>query len=181
MKIEEFAAKLNSNLPTINQIIVKYSRSDKTFDKQKAKEYRNRNEIMVLDKSALFNNEIENLIYNTNISSIGIGSINFRANIKAINDGLHCFASTNDQLLICLDTINKKIVNFTEEFSGQEIVSQSIDQFLTFLYLYAQYNTYFIFNGNGPKEVLDQQLYDLINNGFSKFWAEDLITKGFSH
>src|SRR3954468_23842451 len=126
MNAKELVDTLNASFPTIKQIVTKFHGNDRTFDETKAIEYRNRNLIRFNDQIVPYSNQIEHLIYNTNISMVGIGAINFTPEIKIIDSAYHRFASYNDFYLLCYNPAQENIISYAEEFSEYDVVSTSI-------------------------------------------------------
>lgn len=180
MTVEDLIQELNLTFPNSNQIIQRHQRSNKSFDKDKAIEYRNRNLIQFNYLLVPFNNQIEHLVYNTNVSSIGIGVINFFSKMKTLDESLKAFGSLNDFYKICL-TPQSEIVSFAEESSEIELWSTSIDQFLDFLYIYERFDKCFIYGGDLPKDEFNLKLKVLISKGLSPSLVDELITKGLEN
>ena len=180
MTIEHFINELNSSLPSIDQIIATFSKLNPGFDRNMAQHYLELNKAKFNQEIIKYETKIQELIYNTNIGSIGIGAINFRNTIKDLKNSLLCFASVNDQELVCLDIKGNQIVSVVEEFNSNEQIAKSVDQFLTFLVTYNRYEKRFIFGTDFSLEELNIRLGNLANEGFSREWIDDLIVKGFS-
>ena len=121
-------------------------------------------------------NPIEYLICNTNLSSIGIGSINFRATYKRIEPTIGEFASYHDFYKLCVNENTFDIISFSQEFTeDQEIIARSVDDFLNFLLIYKEYDAFLIYDRETDISTLKGQLVVLESKGFSNGLVRDLI------
>src|SRR5688500_1270314 len=102
MNVEELINKLNDSFPTLSQIKERFQRSNAAFDDSKSIEFRKKNLIRFNEQLVPYQNQIEHLIYNTNVSSMGIGAISFFSEFKIVDETYYAFGSYNDAYKFCL-------------------------------------------------------------------------------
>ncbi|MBC9914076.1 hypothetical protein [Chitinophaga varians] len=141
---------------------------------EEAEEYREDSLLRYSEENANTRNVLEDLIYNTNVSSIGIGAINFDSDIEFIEEDLGCFAFYNDYYNFCIRSCDNMIVCITKDVSDLHVVCNTANQFLSFLYLYNCYDR-FITRKIISGENLSIEFEKLVKEGFSKRWIDELI------
>lgn len=175
MTIKQFISEVNSVFPTSDQIIHKYKKVIPDFNETKAEVYRQNNLLKISNENSEDIPIIDQLIYHTNVSTIGIGSINFPREILLLDDSLCEFASYNDFFKFCYRIIDKTVISFNESYDNQEIVAANPEQFLSFLLEYDKYWKALIFGTNYSKEESREVLHGLIQSGFSIRWVDELV------
>src|SRR5690606_24253371 len=147
--INELVEGINSNLPSREEVYNKYKAYDNDFDQRDLNKYFLNNTLAILEKPDNYSLDIEKLIYATNVAVVGVGSIDFKDEIKVIENQYKWFASFNDVFKIAFDD-NGVIYIGTEEFSDFEIFAKNSDIFFHFLILYSEYERAVIWqNGLG--------------------------------
>ena len=120
-------------------------------------------------------NEVDELVLNTNISMIGIGALNFLSSYKDYPNNLSQFASYNDFYKICIDIKQNYIVSFSDNEEDVTILSKSFSDFFDFLLIYKTWDSNLIYDYPFDKEVNTVIINKLIKNEFSIFWVKELM------
>lgn len=174
MNLNTFIYQINSSLPDIDAIINAFKVRDEKFDILQAQKYLSVNTIRLNHSISPYQNEIENLIINTNVSQIGIGAINFRSKLKRIDDHNQHFASYNDFYKICYSIKNEEILSVSG--NGDVLtISNSINQFLDFLIFYNKWDKNLVFKMKNSEAEINNNFRVLKNDGFSIFWLNELV------
>lgn len=174
MNISDFISNVNLHVPTIEQIIEKRKSRGVQIDIFEAEKMQERYRLNYYPADTTMG-ELDNLIYNTNIVSIGIGSLNFHPEIF-LEDGVYrCFASYNDYYELCHCLTDQKIVLLERNtLVINEIIAKSLDQLFHFLCLYNNYDRNIIFKV--PLENLFvEKLKALESGGFSRKFIKLLM------
>lgn len=177
MSIKEWVTQINKQAPSVEQVVAKYNKVNLSIDEHKAKEHLRRLEIVYTNSfsNKVFENKLEELIQNTNISQIGIGVLSFYSKIEscALDFTYFEFASYNDFYKICF---NEHIVMYSDEALLFEDVAINSDVFLAFL---VEYNKYYMFLSYGvqyDEAATRKQLSLLISQGMSNKIVKDFFS-----
>lgn len=166
----------------IGQFIDQFNSINPEYDHIKAK-YGNQGDILfpngmwypiTLLHSNKVSNHIEDLLRNTNISTVGVGSITFWHEFKILSNKYLEFAQYNDSESVCLDSVGGCIYSYWEEFDDFELLSPTIDLFLEFLLLYRWRDINIIFGERLP-DNFNSRVITLKKMGFSKQWLEEFL------
>ena len=174
MTVEEFVQQINMLTPSVERIIEQFKKKNTDFSFDEALSYREAN-MLRLTEIRTFGNQVEQLIYGTNIGSTGIGGINFRSNLKDVDEKLKRFASYNDFYRFCYSSYDSSIVVLTDDFEGEELMCKSFDHFLQFLVEYEKFNRKLVYDMDFLLQESLNKLQDLIGKGLSKRWVAELI------
>lgn len=174
MSITEFVKEINALSPSVEKIVERFRKYDTSFSYDQALVYKKDNTLRLTD-TIVFDDQIDCLIYGTNISSIGIGGINFRSKIKTIDNGLKQFASYNDFYRFCYSTNELTIISMADDLEGEELVSASFDQYLMLLCEYEKFYRKEVFDVEFSVDTSFSILSELIEKGVSKKWVTELI------
>ncbi len=173
--VEKYIRQLNECLPTINEVQENFrKKAGKELNVEQAEAYRN-GMLIQYEKESDCENPIEDLVLNTNIPFVGIGSINFKFEIEDVRDGLKQFAEYNDDLVkICFD--NKGSIYVLDEDQDKiEILTDNYDVFFRFIVFYQRAYTNKIFRGNSLLGLERDFAAKLTSEGFSKRVLDDLL------
>jgi len=173
--IKDYIEQLNECLPTVSEIQENFERTiGKKLTTEEAEEYQYRMRILY-EKKSDFKNLIEDLVLNTNISFISVGSINFAFDIKEIEEDIISFAEYRDGVIeICYDNNGKVYVldNNTEEVG---VFTNDYTIFLQFLVFYQRIYNNKIFRSKSPSDIEQKTLLLLTEKGLAKKIAGELI------
>lgn len=168
MTAEEFVRLLDDDFPDMELLRRKYPKRDLYAYME---DYR----IRFHQDRHPCTNELENLIYNTNISMVGIGSMDFYYEMKVFGSGFPRFASWNDHFRFHYSDEGKILYRSIEE-DEYETAAVSLDQFFAFLLIYNRFDRHVIFGSIFPEEDKGR-LDELVRNGFSRWWIRMLLVK----
>ncbi|WP_126974514.1 hypothetical protein [Gynurincola endophyticus] len=169
--IEEF----NLSLPTISQLEGKFRSVKVDYSTEKLKKYQ---ENMVLKMTGEYDNTesvLDNLIYATNISSIGIGQINFSTTIFEMEGNYREFATYNDFYNFCYKEAEEGIYIFDQSYEQSEQLCHCFEDFLTFLIHYNRCDRSKMFGVKYSSSDSLKVLNNLVNKGFSLNWIKEFI------
>jgi len=176
MSITEFIQEMNKIRPSVNMIMTKYQLVDREFDLTKARVYLDKN---TLTERALakekYDDVVDELIYETNISSISVGGLNFYSEIHFVDNMYKEFASYNDFYRISFSTLNKTVISYDQENGASEKISGTFDEFLLFLIEYERYHKNLVFSVPYSPSESYHILKGLVERGFSSEWIDILI------
>lgn len=176
MLIKDLVNCINKHLPSIDEIIHKYNKAKLNIDESKAKKYQEEQLIVYNDKTVLSGSDpITELIERTNISSIGIGSINFYIQLEIKDQNLLEFGSYNDfyRLVFIRDTF--QVGYYSDESDDIEIITPNVEDFIIFLCEYCKINRNVTYEVEFNKDDSNNELNKLITRGFSKRFINELI------
>ena len=171
-----YIEQLNESLPTVKEIQDNFKRkAGKELNDNQANAYR-AGMVIVYEKEIEAKNEIEDLILNTNLPFISIGSLNFKSVFEEIKGDLVQFAEYNDDIIkLCLSYKNNKIYILNEDFNETEIAFEDYDLFKEFLTIYQNLYIRKVFRGEKLNKKEKERLKLLINKGVSFKVVQDLI------
>lgn len=174
MSIAEFIKEINALSPSVEKIVERFRKYDTSFSYDQALVYKEDNTLKVTN-TEIFDDQIDYLIYGTNISLVGIGGINFRSKIKILDNGLKQFASYNDFYRFCYSTNELTIISLADDLEGEELISTSFDQYLILLCEYKKFYRKEVFDVDFSVNTSFSILSELIEKGVSKQWVTELI------
>jgi hypothetical protein len=174
MTIQNFIDEINSCFPTSDQIIAKYGEVIKGYNSEMAEEYREGN-LLQFEDNVQGGDLADELIYNTNIGSVGIGAINFSSEVNVVEERYKELASYNDCYFLCYDITDDSVVIFDQYYEDKEQLAASMEQLFQFLVEYQKYHRNSIFGVDYSKERSRQTIESLIDQGLSKKWVDILM------
>lgn len=175
MSVQELIKNINGTLPTLQEIQVKVrGRLNENISIVEAEKYRN-SMIVKYKKVCEPENKIDDLILNTNISVIGVGSLNFTNSIEIIENCGNLFAGYNEYLIQIFYNKNLEIFLRDSDTLKMEMISVSPDLFFDFLVLYSKIFTDKIFRQLEISVTNIELLRSIIHKGLSKKFLLDLV------
>jgi len=135
MTIKNFIEELNKNLPTVNQVIAKYKQFNQGFNVDNVNNNLAKNTLRY--NGGEFSMKVEDLIKNTNISSVGVGTLNFLSQLNHDDKGRGVFANYNDYYNFAVQDDNAVVV-FSDESDSVDVLSPTFEDFLIFLIEYSK-------------------------------------------
>jgi hypothetical protein len=175
MTTNQFITEINECFPSVEKIIEKYRAVDPNFDLVKADAYLRNNFLEFNQTISLEADLVDQLIYNTNISAIGIGGISFSMDIYSVDGKGKEFATYNDFYSFCYDEITTQVKSYDSSYNDTGIVASSFDQFLCFLIEYDKYYKWLVFDVDYSRPERISNLMSLVKDGFSEKWLDILM------